>query len=230
MTSFPVDLQPTRPFQTRATRRAAIGAAALGATTLLGGSAAAQDATPAAGGEAGLGLWSHQLSALTPDEISRLLLEKEVAPVGYNSGLVAAETEFSTADDWPFPDRPAHEVSLGFEPRETGDDFEVGSGLFLIFPDAATAASNLQSIEPGTSGETTIWAVPFAGLDGRWFVNGRSSAIYLLAGPVILIGTDELLADGARTHLMNAISWTLKNIDHVLFHLYSATDEALGID
>ena len=61
-------------------------------------------------------------------------------------------------------------------------------------------------------------------------MNGRSSAIYLLAGPVILIGTDEFMADGALTHLMNAISNVLLNIDHVLFHLFSATDEALGLD
>jgi hypothetical protein len=218
-------------FAARSTRRTAIGATAALGASLLGASPALGQATPAAspaaGDEAGLGLWSEQLTALAPDEITRLLLEKVVAPVGYNEGLVAAETDYSSDPDFFFPDKPVHEVSLGFE---SDGDFEIGSGLFLIYADATTAARNLQTIAPGEEDDTTTWAIPFAGLDGRWQVHGNRSVIYLQAGSVILVGTDELLAIAARTHLMNSIGWVLKNIDHVLFHLYSATDEALGID
>lgn len=236
MTAFRFGNSTPRPFETRSTRRAAItgAAGALGTGLLASPAALAQDATPAASpaadGEAGLALWSEQLTALSPDEIDRLLLEKEVAPVGYNVGLVAAETDFYDTSDAIFPDMPVHEVSLGFAPDDDGDDFEVGSGIFLIYPDLATAARNLQAIEPGQKGDTTVWAIPFAGLDGRWLVEGDRTAIFLQAGPVVMVGTDELLAIAARTHLMNSISWVLKNIDHVLFHLYSATDEALGLD
>lgn len=192
--------------------------------------ALAQDATPIAGNQAGLGAWSEQLSTLSPDEINRLLLEKPVEPAGYADNIVAVSTDFSADPDWPFPDRPVHEVSLGFEPIDDDREFEIGTGIFLVFADAATAASNLLSIEPGQSGDTTIWAVPFAGLEGRWVTSNRSSAIYLQAGPVILVGTDEFMTDGAYVHLMSSISNVLRNIDHVLTHLFKATDQELDLD
>ena len=212
-------------------RRTVITAAgAIGASLLTGAPALAQDATPIAGNQAGLGAWSEQLSTLSPDEINRLLLEKPVEPAGYADNIVAVSTEFSADPDWPFPDRPMHEVSLGFEPIDDDREFEIGTGIFLVFADAATAASNLLSIEPGQSGDTTIWAVPFAGLEGRWVTSNRSSAIYLQAGPVILVGTDEFMTDGAYVHLMSSISNVLRNIDHVLTHLFKATDQELDLD
>lgn len=231
LTTLRFETQHRRPFEPRTSRRASLGAVALAATGTLGaglfpGTTLAQDASPAAGNEAGLGLWSEQLGTLSPDEITRLLLEQNVADVGYNQDLVAVETDYSSDPDFLFPDQPVHEVSLGIE---LDGNFSVGSGMFLIYPDAATAAGNLQAIAPGEADGTTTWAIPFAGLDGRWQVRGERTAIYLQAGPVVMVGTDEFLSDGALLHLMNSIANLLQNIRHVLFHLYGATNEALGI-
>lgn len=38
------------------------------------------------------------------------------------------------------------------------------------------------------------------------------------------------MTDGAYVHLMSSISNVLRNIDHVLTHLFKATDQELDLD
>lgn len=215
---------------TRTSRRAVMGAAALLGTGLFAPSSlqASQQATPSPSEPAGLGTWAAQLATLDPNTIVDLVLAKPVNAFFCFHDLEAQVTDF-TISNFPFPEDLLAEVSIGTTLPSTGE-FELGTGTMLFLTSVDTATSALASIEPMESEEASVWAVPFAGLDARWTVSGdHNSSIVVQVGPVLVIGTDIFLTDGAYSHLMDNIQNVLQNTAHVLYHLFGATDQELGI-
>lgn len=224
------NLLSTQSSRRKAGAYAGIAAAAL-VTTQTG--MAAEQSTPAASpetsGAVGLAIWSEQLASLPPDLIAERVLAQEVAPAYFNAELEAVETGFSSEPDFPFPGEVVSEVSLGSTNPSTGE-FDLQTGMLLMFADARAAASALESMQTGQDDDAMTWDIPFAGLDGRWRVWADDrTMIVLRAGPVILIGSDNFTTIGAREHLMDSVFNVLQNTSHVLFHLYAATNDDLGI-
>lgn len=224
--------QLTRTHATTLSRRAALGsAAALGAGLFATqpGLALTQP-TPAVAGHPGLETWSGQLGTLDPAAIVDLLLAKPVAPFMGMWELEVRETSYVTDAGFPHPNKIVGEVSIGTT-AQPGGEFEIGTGTMVIMNDADAAAAAIATIEPGQSERQSIWAFPYAGLDARWIVSASgTSSMAVQAGPVLVIGSDMFLTDGAYSHLMDSIQNVLQNTAHIVYHLFAATDQELGID
>ena len=144
--------------------------------------------------------------------------------------LVARETVFVKDGTLPLHQEVVGEVRLGTESTATGE-FEVSTGTMYITADPGIARLLLSQVEIDERPQRSAWEVPFAGLDARWEVVGeRSTSILVQAGPVVVLGRDRFLADGAYSHLMDGIRNVLENTAHVLYHLYAATQSELGLE
>jgi hypothetical protein len=97
---------------------------------------------------------------------------------------------------------------------------DVGMGLYLVFPDETRAAEVFEGALADRP-EDLVQRLTLAGLDAAMGLFGeRTANVLVQADDVVILGGDEILADGALTNSFAAQIRALQHALGLIWHLY----------
>lgn len=161
-----------------------------------------------------------RLAATDPQTTLDLLLETPfdepwLVPLGSIPPLFQPET-YDTSEDETFGTGMIGTVHL------IRPEAETQLGLFLIFPDAALAAEAVKRALTELS-EDAVQRLTLAGLGAAMILfDERAANVLVRADYVVMVSSDDILADGALT---NSFASQIRALQHALgliWHLYGA--------
>ncbi|CAA9579541.1 MAG: hypothetical protein AVDCRST_MAG87-3195 [uncultured Thermomicrobiales bacterium] len=158
-----------------------------------------------------------RLAATDPQTTLDLLLESPfdepwLVPLASNPPF---EPEpYDTSEDQTFGTDMIGAVRLGHPERD------VGVGLFLVFPDAARATETFQQVVTDRP-EERVQSLTLAGLDAAMGLFGeRTANVLVRADYVVMVSSDDILADGALTNNFSAQIRALQHALGLTWHLF----------
>lgn len=203
----------TRPISRRTFGLMSGGAFAIGGTRFPV-TARTQDATPDATPE--LDRYStllERLDAVDPQTTLDLLMTAPfelgtIVPLAEFAGIGPITLELD--DDNPFADEALGGVQLATP------DGDPGIGAFIVYPDEISATTAIESaVSEETSDDISFEPIDrLAGLESTMIVIGDQRAnVATIARYVVILASDDILADGALTNSFNA---QLRALQHAL--------------
>lgn len=121
---------------------------------------------------------------------------------------------YDTSDDETFGAEMIGAVKLGHPERD------VGIGLFVVFPDEALATETFERAVTDRP-EELVQRLTLAGLDATMGLFGeRTANVLVQADYIVMVSSDEILADGALTNSFAAQIRALQHALGLIWHLY----------
>lgn len=160
-----------------------------------------------------------KLANTDPKTTLDLLLETPfeagwLVPLASNPPFQPEAVDPSEDDDQAFGTEMLGIVSL------VNPDRDVDIGVFLVFPDEALAADVVDRVLAGIPKES-VQRLPLAGLDAAMTLSGeRRANVVVRAHHVVMVSSDQILADGALTNSFAAQIRALQHALGLIWHLY----------
>lgn len=160
-----------------------------------------------------------RLAATDPQTTLDLLLEtpfREASLVPLASNPPFEPEPYDTSEDETFGTDMIGAVRLGHPERD------VGVGLFFVFPDAALATETFEQVVADRP-EDLVQSLTLAGLDAAMGLFGeRTANVLVRADYVVMVSSDDILADGALTNSFASQIQALQHALGLIWHLYGA--------
>lgn len=160
-----------------------------------------------------------RLAATDPQTTLDLLLEtpfREASLVPLASNPPFEPEPYDTSEDETFGTDMIGAVRLSHPERD------VGVGLFFVFPDAALATETFEQVVADRP-EDLVQSLTLAGLDAAMGLFGeRTANVLVRADYVVMVSSDDILADGALTNSFASQIQALQHALGLIWHLYGA--------
>lgn len=158
-----------------------------------------------------------RLATTDPETTLDLLLEtpfEEPWLVPLASSPPFQPEPYDTSEDETFGTEMIGAVQLSHPERD------VGMGLFLVFPHEAVATEVVDQVLAERP-EDLVQRLTLAGLDAAMGLFGeRTANVLVQADYIVMVSSDEILADGALTNSFAAQIRALQHALGLIWHLY----------